>query len=123
MESKASKTAGKKGKVRDIGLGLPAPKDVCDDPNCPWHGTLSIRGRVFKGVVKSAKTHKTVIVEWGYHRYIPKYERYERRKSRVVAHIPPCMKAKEGDIVTIAECRPLSKTKSFVVVHVESVKI
>jgi small subunit ribosomal protein S17 len=27
--------------------------------------------------------------------------------------------AKAGDMVTIAECRPLSKTKSFVVVEVE----
>jgi small subunit ribosomal protein S17 len=60
--------------------------------------------------------HNTVIVEWGFHRYIKKYERYERRKSRVAAHNPPCINAKEGDKVVIAECRPLSKTTHFVIV-------
>jgi small subunit ribosomal protein S17 len=30
-----------------------------------------------------------------------------------------CIGAKEGDTVVIAECRPLSKTKSFVVVEVK----
>ncbi|MCK4969892.1 MAG: 30S ribosomal protein S17, partial [Thermoplasmata archaeon] len=34
------------------------------------------------------------------------------------AHNPPCLSAKEGDNVTIAECRPLSKTVNFVVVKV-----
>jgi small subunit ribosomal protein S17 len=34
------------------------------------------------------------------------------------AHNPPCINAKEGDVVKIAECRPLSKTKKFVVIEV-----
>jgi ribosomal protein S17 len=55
------------------------------------------------------------MVEWGYHKYIPKYERYERRKTRVTAHNPDCIKAKEGDVVVIGECRSLSKTKSFII--------
>ncbi|UCC91759.1 MAG: 30S ribosomal protein S17 [Candidatus Aenigmatarchaeota archaeon] len=109
-----------KAKVeKSIGLGFSEPKEVCEDPKCAWHGKLAVRGRVFRGVVKSSKTHSTVIVEWGYHRLVRKYQRYERRKSRVTAYNPPCMKAKEGDNVVIAECRPLSKTKSFVVVNVE----
>lgn len=108
-----------KGNEKDIGLGLPEPKEACEDPKCAWHGKLSVRGRFFKGSVKSAKSHNTVIVEWGYHRLLRKYQRYERRKSRVTAYNPPCMKAKEGDSVVIAECRPLSKTKSFVIVNVE----
>ncbi len=116
-----SKSAVKGGKM-DIGLGIEGPKESCDDPKCAWHGKLAVRGRVFRGKVKSARAHNTVIVEWGYHRFVRKYERYERRKSRVVAHNPPCMKAREGDDVMIAECRPLSKTKSFVVVHVEGRK-
>jgi small subunit ribosomal protein S17 len=108
-----------KAKAKDIGLGLPEPKEACSDHKCAWHGKLPVRGRVFRGTVKSAKSKNTVIVEWGYHRFINKYERFERRKSRIVAHNPPCMKAKEGDKVTIAETRPLSKTKHFVVVNVE----
>jgi small subunit ribosomal protein S17 len=114
---KTGKSEKEKGK--DIGLGLPEPEEECEDPKCAWHGKLSVRGRVFKGRVKSAKTHNTAIVEWGYHRFVRKYQRYERRKSRVTAHNPPCMKAKEGDDVVIAECRLLSKTKSFVIVNVE----
>lgn len=110
---------GDKGKGRDIGLGLSEPKESCQDPNCAWHGKLPVRGRVLKGRVKSAKAHSTAIVEWGYHKIVPKYQRYERRKSRATAHNPPCMKAKEGDSVVIAECRPMSKTKHFVIVNVE----
>jgi len=106
-------------KEKNIGLGLSEPKESCEDPKCAWHGKLSVRGRVFKGMVKSAKSRNTVVVEWGYHRFVKKYERFERRKSRVVAHNPPCLKAREGDRVVIAETRPLSKTKNFVVVNVE----
>ena len=108
---------GAKGK--DIGLGLVQPGEECDDPKCAWHGKLSVRGRMFRGTVKSAKAHNTVIVEWKYDRLVPKYQRYERRKTRVTAHNPPCMKAREGEAVVIAECRPVSKTKNFIVVSVE----
>lgn len=101
---------------KSIGLDIKPPKEKCEDPKCPWHGKLSIRGKVFQGRVKSAKAHKTVVIEFGYHKYVPKYERYERRTSRIVAYNPTCINAKEGDEVIIAECRPLSKTKSFVVV-------
>lgn len=100
---------------KDIGVGVKPPEKECEDINCPWHGQISVRGRVFQGSVRSAKSRNTVIVEWGYHRFIPKYERYERRKSRVVAHNPPCIHAREGELVVIAECRPISKTKHFVV--------
>jgi small subunit ribosomal protein S17 len=106
-----------KNKSKDgIGLGLEAPKKKCEDPACPWHGSLPVRGRVFEGMVKSSKLHNTVIVEWGYNKLIPKYNRYERRRSSVPAHNPSCIHAQEGDKVVIAECRPISKTKHFVVV-------
>jgi small subunit ribosomal protein S17 len=108
----------KQEKRRDLGLGIEEPKEKCDDPKCAWHGKVSVRGKVLKGKVKSAKLHNTIIAEWDYHRFIPKYQRYERSKSRVTAHNPPCMRAKEGDSVVLAECRPLSKTKSFIVVKV-----
>ncbi len=100
----------------NIGVGMPAPKGTCSDKKCPWHGTLPVRGRVFEGVVQTAKAKNTVVVGWGYHFYLPKFERSERRKSSVSVYNPECIRAKEGDKVTIAECRPLSKTKSFVVV-------
>ena len=49
---------------------------------------------------------------------IPKYERYARTKSRIPAHNPECVGAKTGDLVRIAECRRLSKTKSWTVVEI-----
>ncbi len=100
----------------NIGLDIKAPESACADMKCPWHGKLPVRGRVFEGMVKSAKAKNTAVVEWGHNFYLHKYERFERRKSIVHAYNPICIRAKEGDRVTIAECRPLSKTKSFVVV-------
>ncbi len=106
----------------DIGIGVKAPEQPCEDANCPWHGKLSVRGRVFEGKVVSSKSHMSVVIERGYPKSVPKYQGYERRKSRISAHNPPCISAKDGDSVVVAECRPISKTKAFVVVSKESVK-
>ena len=107
-----------KQKVRNIGIEAKAPEEFCSDNKCPWHGTLSVRGRVLKGIVTSAKALKTVIVRWDFHRFMPKYERYERKHNKVAAYCPKCITVNKGDIVRIAECRPLSKTKRFVVIEV-----
>jgi len=103
---------------KNIGINAKPPEETCNDSKCPWHGKLSVRGRVFTGEVVSDKAPKTVVVKWGYHHLIPKYERFERRHSSVVAYNPECINAKKGDVVRISECRPLSKTKSFVVIEV-----
>ncbi len=87
----------------------------CNDQKCPVHGSLSTRGSQLEGRVVSAKAKKTAIVEIDYTRYIYKYERYLRKRSRIPAYNPECISAKEGNIVSIAETRRLSKTKSFVV--------
>lgn len=100
-----------------MSLTFKKPKKTCEDNNCPFHGDLSIRGHVLEGVVVSARMDKTVVVERDYLQYIPKFVRYERRHSRISSHSPPCLEAKEGDRVRIAECRPISKTVSFVVVE------
>lgn len=105
---------------KSIGVEVSAPKKACTDRSCPWHGTLPVRGRSITAVVRSAKSAKTAIVEWDYHRFVRKYERYERRKISLAAHNPDCIKAREGDRVVVAECRPLSKTKSFVIAGVVS---
>jgi small subunit ribosomal protein S17 len=59
----------------------------------------------------------TLVVEREYTRYIPKYERYEKRTSKYLVHNPPCLGVNVGDSVKIAECRPLSKAVAFVVVQ------
>jgi small subunit ribosomal protein S17 len=104
--------------VRNIGIAVEAPKKDCADIHCPFHGTLGVRGRLFLGKVISSKARKMVVVEREYTHLIKKYKRYERSKSRIHAYLPPCVDVKEGDDVKLAECRPLSKTVSFVVVEV-----
>ncbi|TRO45201.1 30S ribosomal protein S17 [Candidatus Bathyarchaeota archaeon] len=100
-----------------MSLSFKKPKKACEDRNCPFHGTLSLRGRVLDGVVVSAKMDKTVIIERKYLQPSSKFVRYERRHSHIPSHNPPCLDVKEGERVRIAECRPLSKTVSFVVVE------
>ena len=90
----------------------------CIDKKCPVHSGLKTHGRVFVGVIINNKMKGTVNVEWPRQYYLPKYERYEKRRSRVKAHNPACIAAKLGDRVKIAECRPISKTVNFVVIEV-----
>ena len=104
-------------KTKNIGLKLKAPKESCEDSNCPFHGSLKVHGRSFVGVVTSDKMSKTVSVSWERRQFVPKYERYEKKVSKIKAHNPDCISAKEGDKVRIVECRPLSKMKNFVIVE------
>jgi len=103
--------------MRDIGIDVREPEKDCDDPNCPFHGSLPVRGQIIEGEVISDRAPKTVVVLRSYLKKIAKYERYEKRRSKIHAHNPPCINAQVGDTVKIAECRPLSKTKSFVVIE------
>jgi small subunit ribosomal protein S17 len=108
--------AGKKD-MPNIGLNVKLPETICTDQNCPFHGTLPVRGQVLTGTVISTKMQGSIAVKKEFLRYIQKYERYEKRSSIYHAHCPPCLNIKEGDTVRIAECRPLSKTVSFVTVE------
>jgi small subunit ribosomal protein S17 len=107
--------------AKKVGLiGITVPEHDCKDRNCPFHGNLKLRGRMFRGVVKSAKMEKGVVIEFDKMYVIPKYERFSTKKTKIKAHNPNCIKAKEGDFVTIMETRPISKTKSFVVIKKET---
>lgn len=88
----------------------------CKDKNCPVHGTLKVRGAVFVGRVISAKATQTAIIEIP--RVVPvrKYERLEKRRSKLHVHIPHCMRVQEGQTIKAAECRKISKTKSHVMI-------
>lgn len=106
--------------TRNIGLQVSTPKSECSDEQCPFHGTLGIRGKLIQGKVVSAKAPKMVVVQQEYPRIVRKYKRYARSQSKIHAHKPTCIDVKEGDIVLTAECRPISKSVSFVVVEVLS---
>jgi small subunit ribosomal protein S17 len=106
------KTVGK----TDIGIDVKPPAKVCTDQNCPFHGRLPVRGQIFEGVVVSDGMDKSAVVRRERLVYVPKYERYLKRTSRMSVHSPPCIEAKAGDEVTVMECRPLSKTIAFTIV-------
>lgn len=102
---------------KNIGIKVKLPSKKCNDNYCPFHGSLKCRGKIFTGVVISTKMQKTATVEFGRRAFLQKYERYEKKRTRIKAHNPECVNAKDGDIVRISECRPLSKTKNFVVIE------
>lgn len=102
---------------KEIGLGIKGPRKSCDDRNCPFHGRLAVRGKILDGTVATSKMSRTIVVERDYLHYVKKYLRYEKRRSRILAHSPPCLEVMEGDRVRIAECRPISKEVAFVVVE------
>lgn len=80
-------------------------------------GDVNAYGRSYVGTVVSDKMAATVVVAWKRRIYISKYERYAVKTSKVKAHNPDSISAKEGDVVRIVQCRPLSKTKNFIVVE------
>lgn len=107
----------KEKEARNIGINVKPPSESCNDKNCPFHGSLSVRGQIITGVVYSTKMRNSILVKKDYLRFIPKYERYEKRTSKYSAHCSPCIKVEVGDEVRIAECRPISKTISFVTIE------
>ncbi len=105
--------------VRDIGIDVRAPKrePAPGDALNPFNGSLPIRGITIVGKVVADKMQGTVVVEKTHARTVPKYQRLEKRTSRYAAHVPSNIDCAVGDEVTIAECRPISKTVKFVVVE------
>ncbi len=65
------------------------------------------------GRVVSNKMQKTIVVLVERRVRHPKYKKFIRRSSKIHAHDVNEV-AKEGDIVEIKECRPISKTKAWV---------
>jgi len=110
--------------TRNVGLGFKTPvtavKGTYIDKKCPFTGNVSIRGRILKGIVTSTKMTRTIVIRRDYLRFIRKYRRYEKRHKTVSAHCSPAFLVKEGDVVTVGQCRPLSKTVRFNVLKVES---
>src|SRR6056297_2275036 len=96
----------------------PANPEEYDYEKCPFYGELSVRGQILEGTVVSTDMDKTVVVERKYDVAVPKYDRHMKRRSRIPAHVPGVLEPLSvGDSVKIAETRPLSKTKSHVVVE------
>jgi small subunit ribosomal protein S11e len=113
----------KNKKVKNIGLGYKTPFEAKSknytDKKCPFVGNVSIRGRIIRGQVVSTKMNRTIIIRRDYLHWISKYKRFEKRHRNIPAHCSPCFRVKEGDFVTIGQCRPLSKTIRFNVLRLD----
>jgi small subunit ribosomal protein S17 len=75
--------------------------------------------KTLTGKVISNKMQKTITV--AVERYVPhaEYGKYQRRTTKFLAH-DENNESKEGDVVAIEECRPLSRHKSWRLVRIVS---
>ncbi len=71
--------------------------------------------RILQGVVVSDKTDKTVTVRVERRFTHPVFQKTVRRAKKYHAHDESNAK-KEGDVVRIQECKPISKTKRWEVI-------
>lgn len=106
---------------RNIGIAVKQPDKEAEpsDQKNPFNGTLSIRGKLFEGVAVKASAKNTIVLEKDSPIYFTKFKRYARGKSKIHAHVPSNIEVKLGDRVLAAECRPIAKSVSFVVVEVK----
>ena len=68
--------------------------------------------RILQGVVVSDKADKTVSVRVERRIMHPLYKKFIRKSKKYAAHDAD-NRCKEGDIVRIQECRPISKSKTW----------
>lgn len=68
--------------------------------------------RTISGKVVSTKMDKTITVLVERMVRHPVYGKYIRRSSKLMAH-DEANSCKEGDIVTVVSCRPVSKNKTW----------
>ena len=71
--------------------------------------------KILKGVITSAKNNKTVVVEVTRKFAHPFYGKVIKRSKKYHAHDEK-NKFKEGQIVSIIECKPISKKKTWQVI-------
>ncbi|MBO67586.1 MAG: 30S ribosomal protein S17 [Acidiferrobacteraceae bacterium] len=73
--------------------------------------------RGVQGSVVSARMNKSITVLVVRQFKHPLYKKYIRRSTRLHAHDED-NQCKEGDIVLVEQCRPISKTKSWRLVQI-----
>merc|ERR1712050_520121 len=97
-------------------MGIPreATEGSYIDKKCPFTGNVSIRGRILTGVITKLKMNRTCVIRRDYLHYVKKYNRFEKRHKNMSVHMSPRFRdVQVGDVATVGECRPLSKTVKF----------
>jgi ribosomal protein S17 len=108
MESKKTKKIEKKLSEKSLASASKLAKKQI---------SVSTRGRIFEGFV-TKKFPKRVVIEFERTEYIPKYERFYKKITKIHARLPEHMEREisVGDLVRVRECRPLSKLIHHVVI-------
>lgn len=78
-------------------------------------GQVLTHGRVFEGTVIK-KFPNRVVLTFERTVYIPKFESYAKKITKLHARLPEGMVVELGDYIRIQECRPLSKIIHFIVI-------
>ena len=85
---------------------------AAEKPAVETRGARTLTGRVV-----STKMHKTIAVEIERLIKHPRYGKYVRRTTKILAH-DENNEARQGDAVTITPCRPLSRRKAWRLVEI-----
>ena len=99
----------------DIAAGEDAPETTAPQAPTAAEGVpeaVAAKRREMTGVVLSNKADKTIAVRIDRRVKHPVYGKIVRRSSKLAAH-DERNECREGDVVTIVETRPISKTKSW----------
>ena len=78
---------------------------------------VATRGRISQGKI-IRKFPGRITIEFERTVFIPKYERYMVKKTRIHARLPKTINAEIGDLAKVQECRPLSKLIHFMVLEI-----
>jgi small subunit ribosomal protein S17 len=111
----AKKAAGKVKAPAAAKASVPATASTSIAATAP--ATVPATAKTLTGKVISNKMQKTVSVEIERLVRHETYGKYLRRSTKLMAH-DENGECREGDMVTIAECRPISRHKSWRVVRV-----
>jgi small subunit ribosomal protein S17 len=93
------------------------PKAAAPESAQPASRVEAVGARTLTGRVVSTKMQKTIAVEIERLIKHPTYGKYIRRTTKLLAHDEKGA-SKEGDLVVISPCRPMSRHKSWQLVEV-----
>merc|ERR1712080_388467 len=118
---KASKSKDQRF-VKSVGLGFKTPREATEgiyiDKKCPFTGNEYSRSYT-NWYCAEYENEENYCDQTRLSSFIKKYQRYEKRHKTLAAHMSPCFRDVQlGDLVTVGQCRPLSKTVRFNVLKV-----
>jgi small subunit ribosomal protein S17 len=113
-KAKVSETQAQETQVQETQVQETQPQEAeVQDPGAQPRRPPEAKGaRTLTGRVVSDKMHKTIAVEIERLVKHPTYGKYIRRTTKLLAH-DESGTSKEGDVVTITPCRPMSRRKSW----------